>query len=58
MASNLEDKNKVAGRAKSLFTTFTKEKIKWENIFIQGEEEKKEKKKQLKCQIKISSHFI
>ena len=44
LASNLEDKNK-GGRAKSILTTFSEEKVKWENIFIQGEEEKKEKKK-------------
>ena len=40
LASNLENKNK-GGKAKLITTSFSKENVKWENIFIQ-EEEKKE----------------
>ena len=36
LASNLENKNK-GGRAISIMTSFSKEKVKWENIYIQGE---------------------
>ena len=43
LASNLENKNK-GGKAKLITTSFSKENVKWENIFIQ-EEEKKEIKK-------------
>ena len=45
LASNLNDKNK-GGKAKSIITTFSDEKVKWENIYIQGEKEpnKKDKK--------------
>ena len=38
LASNLNDKNK-GGKAKSIITTFSEEKVKWENIYIQGENE-------------------
>jgi hypothetical protein len=44
LASNLDDKNK-GGKAKSIKTTFSDEKVKWENIIIQGEDEKKKKDK-------------
>jgi len=40
LASNLENKNK-GGRAISIMTSFSKEKVKWENIYIQGEEKGK-----------------
>ena len=43
LASNLEDKNK-GGKAKSIKTTFSDEKEKWENFPIQGVDNKKEKK--------------
>ena len=43
LASNLNDKNK-GGKAKSIITTFSDEKVKWENIRIQGEDDKKNKK--------------
>ena len=42
LAANLENKNK-GGRAKSIMTSFSKENVKWENIFIQGEEKSKGK---------------
>ena len=42
LASNLNDKNK-GGKAKSIVTTFSDEKVKWENIRIQGEDDKKNK---------------
>ena len=45
LASNIEDKSK-GGRAKTIKTTFSDEKVKPENIHIQGEDDKKEKKKQ------------
>lgn len=44
LASNIESKNK-GGKAKSIVTTFSEEKVKWENIYIQGEEKEKGKKK-------------
>jgi len=37
LASNLESKSK-GGKAKSIVTSFSEEKVTWENIFIQGEE--------------------
>ena len=37
LASNLKSKSK-GGKAKSIVTSFSKENVKWENIFIQGEE--------------------
>jgi len=40
LASNLENKNK-GGKAKLIKISFSKENVKWENIFIQEEEEKK-----------------
>ena len=43
MATNLENKNK-GGKAESIMTSLIKEKVKWENIFIQGEEKSKKKK--------------
>ena len=42
LASNLKSKSK-GGKAKSIVTSFSKEKVKWENIFIQGEEISDEK---------------
>ena len=48
LASNLENASK-GGKAKSISTTFSEEKVKWENIIIQGEEKtdkKKEKKEE------------
>ena len=47
LASNLEDKNK-GGKAKSIKTTFSDEKVKWENVRIQGEDDKKDKKNEKK----------
>ena len=44
LASNINDKNK-GGKAKSIVTTFSEEKVKWENIIIQGEEAKGKGKK-------------
>ena len=44
MAANINDKNK-GGKAKSIVTTFSEEKVKWENIIIQGEEAKGKGKK-------------
>ena len=44
LASNLVDISK-GGKAKSIKTTFSEEKVKWENIIIQGEEDKKKKDK-------------
>ena len=38
LASNIDNKNK-GGKAKSIVTSFSKENVKWENIFIQEEEE-------------------
>ena len=37
IASNIENKNK-GGKAKFMVTSFSKESVKWENIFIQEEE--------------------
>ena len=42
LASNLEDKSK-GGKAKYIKTTFSDEKVKWENVHIHGDD-KKEKK--------------
>ena len=42
LASNLECESK-GGKATSIVTSFSKEKVKWENIIIQGEEESTEK---------------
>ena len=39
LASNLENKNK-GGKAKLITTSFSKDNIKWENIFIEDEEKK------------------
>jgi len=44
LASNLESNSK-GGRAKSIMTSFSKEPVKWENIFIQGSETKAKGKK-------------
>ena len=44
LASNLINKNK-GGKAKSIMTTFSDEKVKWENIHIQNEKKEKEKGK-------------
>ena len=44
LSSNLIDKNK-GGRAKSIISTFSEEKVKWENIFIEGEGNSKKKNK-------------
>ena len=44
LASNINDKNK-GGKAKSIVTTFSEEKVKWENIRIQGEDKKDKGKK-------------
>ena len=38
LASNIENKSK-GGKAKSIMTSFSKENVKWENIYIQEEEE-------------------
>ena len=40
LASNLENKN-LGGKAISIMTSFSKENVKWENIYIQGEEKSK-----------------
>ena len=45
LASNLINNNK-GGKATSILTTFSEEKVKWENIFIQEDEKKKRDKKQ------------
>ena len=48
LASNLDNPNK-GGKAKLVSTTFSEEKVKWENIVIEGEEKtnkKKDKKKE------------
>ena len=42
LASNLKSKSK-GGKARSIVTSFSREKVKWENIFIQGEEISDEK---------------
>ena len=42
LASNLENKNK-GGKAELITTSFSKERVKWTNIFIQGEEKSKGK---------------
>ena len=47
LASNLEDKSK-GGKAKYIKTTFSDEKVKWENIRIQGEDDRKDKKNEKK----------
>ena len=39
LAANLENNNK-GGKAVSIVTSFSEENVKWENIFIQGEEKK------------------
>ena len=44
LAANIESKNK-GGKAKSIFTSFSEETVKWENVYIQGEEKDKGKKK-------------
>ena len=44
LAANINDKNK-GGKAKSIVTTYSEEKVKWENIIIQGEEAKGKWKK-------------
>ena len=57
LASNLESKNK-GGKAISIMTSFnTMEKVKWENIFIQGEEKSKEKNKVDKNQKDLLDNF-
>jgi len=42
LASNLENQN-LGGKAISIVTSFSGENVKWENIFIQGEEKSKSK---------------
>ena len=44
LAANLDNKN-MGGKAKSIQTSFSEEKVKWENIHIQGEEKKEKGKK-------------
>ncbi len=44
LAANLDNKN-MGGKAKSIQTSFSDEKVKWENIHIQGEEKKEKGKK-------------
>ena len=44
LASNLDNKG-MGGKAKSIQTSFSNEKVKWENIHIQGEEKKEKGKK-------------
>ena len=44
LASNLESNSK-GGKAKSIMTSFSKEPVKWENIYIQGSETKGKGKK-------------
>ena len=53
LASNLKSKSK-GGKAKSIVTSFSREKVKWENIFIQGEEISDEKNDE-KDKIQIDS---
>ena len=53
LASNLKSKSK-GGKAKSIVTSFSKENVKWENIFIQGEEIS-DKKNDEKDKIQIDS---
>ena len=55
LASNLINKNK-GGKAKMVMTTFSDEKVKWENILIQ--DEKKEKGKKESKEIKETSESI
>ena len=43
LASNLENNSK-GGKAKVIYTTFSDEKVKWDNIHIQGEEKSGKKK--------------
>ena len=43
LASNLNDKNK-GGKAKSIFTSFNEEQVKWENIYLLDEFENKTKR--------------
>ena len=43
LASNLDNTSK-GGKAKVISTTFSEEKVKWENIIIQGEEKSDKKK--------------
>ena len=43
-AANLDNKN-MGGKAKSIQTSFSDEKVKWENVHIQGEEKKEKGKK-------------
>ena len=45
LASNLESKSK-GGKATSIMTSFSKEIIKWENVFFQKEEQSQEKNNQ------------
>ena len=49
LASNLENKN-MGGKAELIITSFSKEKVKWENIFIQGEEKKGKKEDKNKAE--------
>ena len=44
LASNIDSKSK-GGRASSIVTSFSDEKVKWDNVFIQGEENAKDKNK-------------
>jgi len=54
LASNLENKNK-GGQAKSIVTSFFKENVKWENIYIQGEEKPKGKNDKLEEKVQNES---
>lgn len=56
LAANLDNKN-MGGKAKSIQTSFSDEKVKWENVHIQGEE-KKEKGKKIKIKIKEMKIWI
>ena len=51
LASNIDSKSK-GGRASSIVTSFSEEKVKWENVFIQGEDYSKDKNKKEKDKAK------
>ena len=54
LASNIDSKSK-GGRASSIVTSFSNEKVKWENVFIQGEDYAKDKGKKDKDKTKKES---
>ena len=54
LASNIDSKSK-GGRASSIMTSFSNEKVKWENVFIQGEDYAKDKGKKDKDKTKKES---